>query len=84
MFQESMWSIQIILQALNDSSSYMLTKRKWDHLKKEKEWREKRSDEDVWEDDWAERTKEEEKEHEKWKMNDWLYSALRICTNVMT
>ncbi len=72
------------LQALNDSSSYMLMKKKWNHRKKEKEWWEEWSDKDVWEDDWAEKTKEKEKEHKKWKMSDQLYSALRICANVTT
>jgi len=59
-------------------------KKKWNHLKKEKEWWEEWSDKDVWEDDWAEKMKEKEKEHEKWKISDQLYSALRICANVTT
>ncbi len=78
----------MILQALNDFSSYMLMKRKWNHLKKEKEWWEEWSDENVWKDNWAKRMKEKEKEKEKeckkWEMSDWLYSALRICVNVTT
>ncbi len=62
--------IQTILQALNDSSSYMLTNKERDHLKKEKERQEEQSDENIQKDNWAEKMKEKEKECKKWKMND--------------
>ncbi len=62
----------------------MLTKRKRDHLKKEKERWEEQSDEDVWNEAYAEEIKEKEKECEKWKMSDQLYSALEISVNATT